>query len=276
MSIAVDPLVNRFKHRLAAGDVQVGMWTSFAHPVAAEIVAGAGFDWLLIDAEHAPNPPATVLTQLQAAQGSPTAVIVRPPNAAAGELQPLADVGVTTFLLPMIETPEQAADAVAALRYPPRGRRGVATTRASRWGRVPDYWQRADAEMCVIAQIETVAGLAALEAIAGVDGVDAVFLGPSDLSAALGRLGEPNHPDVQTVVSDAIRQARAAGAAVGVFATATETAGRYADAGATMIAAGVDTTLLAMATAQLADNYAPLRRRRPDTPASESQPSEVH
>lgn len=257
----MDALTNRFRARLLAGDVQIGMWTSFAHPVAAEIVAGAGFDWILIDAEHATNPPEAVLGQLHAAGASPASVIVRPPNSSAAALQPLADVGVTTFLVPMVESAEQAADAVAALRYPPRGSRGVATTRASRWGRVADYWSRVDGEMCVVAQIETVAALTALEQIAAVDGIDALFFGPSDLSAALGYLGQPNHPEVQAVVVDAIGRARAAGKPVGVFATVLETADRYVEAGATMIAAGVDTTLLAQATSQLASTYAPLRDR---------------
>lgn len=257
----MDAFTNQFRRRLRADDVQIGMWTSFAHPVAAEIVAGAGFDWLLIDAEHATNPPASVVGQLQAAQGSPTSVLVRPPNSSAAELQPLADVGVNTFLVPMVESAEQARDAVAAVRYPPRGHRGVATTRASRWGRVANYWERSDDEMCVIAQIETVAALSALEQIASVDGVDALFFGPSDLSAALGHLGQPNHPEVQAAVVEAIGRALAVGKPAGVFATQPETAARYVAAGATIVAAGVDTTLLAAATTQLATTYAPLRDR---------------
>ena len=255
----MDPFTNQFKRRLAAGDVQIGMWTSLAHATAAEIVAGSGFDWILIDAEHAPNPAATVLTQLHAAQGSSAAVIVRPPSSSAGELQPLVDIGVNTFLLPMVEAADQAVDAVAALRYAPRGRRGVATTRASRWGRVPDYWKRADDEICVVAQIETVPALAALEEIAAVDGVDALFFGPSDLSASMGLLGQPNHPHVQDVVADAIARTRAHGSPAGVFATVAETAARYVAAGATIVAAGVDTSLLATASAQLAGTYAALR-----------------
>jgi 4-hydroxy-2-oxoheptanedioate aldolase len=196
-----------------------------------------------------------VLAQLLAIGGSPTQPIVRAPSSRPADLQPLVDTGATTFLVPMVESGEQAAAAVAAVRYPPRGTRGVATTRASRWGRIADYWQRADDEMCVVVQIESVAGLAAIEEIAAVDGVDALFVGPSDLAAALGHLGRPGHEDVQTAVQGAIGRSRAAGRPVGVFATDATAARRYRDAGATFLAAGVDTTILASATAALAASY---------------------
>lgn len=248
---------NEFKRRLAEGAVQYGMWLSLADPVATEIGAGAGFDWLLIDGEHAPNDVRTVLAQLQVLSAYPVQPIVRPLESDAAPIKQILDLGAQTVLAPMVDTAEQARALVECVRYPPSGRRGVATARASRWGRARDYWAHADDETCLIVQIESRAGLDNLEAIAAVDGVDALFLGPSDLGAALGHLGRSNEPAVVDTVTDAIRRSRSAGTPVGVLATDLAVASGYIDAGASFVGVGVDTLVLAQATSELVRRFRP-------------------
>src|SRR4051812_38252946 len=187
---------NAFKAALAAGKQQIGLWVSLASPYSTELVAGSGFDWLLIDGEHSPNAPPLIMPQLQAAAPYPVTCIVRPAWNDKVLIKRYLDIGVQSLLIPYVQNAEEARPALAAVRPPPKGVRGVAgVTRASRFGRVADYAKRADAEICLLVQIESREGLDNLEAIAAVDGVDGVFIGPADLSAGLGFLGQIQHPE---------------------------------------------------------------------------------
>jgi 4-hydroxy-2-oxoheptanedioate aldolase len=246
---------NQFKRRLADDGVQYGMWISLADPVAAEISAGAGFDWLMIDAEHSPNDLRTLLVQLQAVNGYPVSPVIRPPKGDPVIIKQYLDLGAQTVLIPMVETAEQAAEMVRATRYPPAGIRGVSTGRGARWGRVENYFRQANDEMCLLVQVETVKGVENLMAIAMVDGVDGVFIGPSDLGAALGHVGDASHPEVRAAVVAAIGAVRAAGKPAGVLSVNPTLAREYRDAGANFVAVGVDTNLLAKHTKALADDF---------------------
>ncbi|GGR60187.1 2,4-dihydroxyhept-2-ene-1,7-dioic acid aldolase [Deinococcus seoulensis] len=249
-------LHNPLKAALARGEFQLGLWLALADPYSAEIIAGAGFDWLLIDGEHAPNDVRSTLLVLQALAAYPVMPIVRPPIGQTHLLKQYLDLGVQTLLIPMVESGAQARDLVAATRYPPRGVRGVgsAIARVSRWNAVPDYLHRADEQVCLLVQVESAAGLAALDDILAVEGVDGVFIGPADLSASLGHLGNPAHPDVQAAILDAVRRTRTAGKAAGILCTEAQVP-HYRAAGCTFIAAGVDTTLLARAARDLAGRF---------------------
>jgi 4-hydroxy-2-oxoheptanedioate aldolase len=249
--------VNRFKQGLREGRPQIGLWLGLANAYCAEICAGAGFDWLLLDGEHAPNDLRSLLEQLQAIAAYPSQPIVRLPIGDTVLIKQTLDLGVQTLLAPMVESAEQAATIVRATRYPQAGVRGVgsALARASRWNRIPDYLRRADAEMCVLAQVETFTGLEQLDAIARVEGVDGVFIGPADLAGALGHLGNPAHPDVQRAIEDAIARIRAAGKAAGILMADETLARRYLSLGCTFVGVGVDTTLLTRATQTLADKF---------------------
>jgi 4-hydroxy-2-oxoheptanedioate aldolase len=248
---------NDFKRRLLAGEPQIGLWVGLVDPVAAEICAGAGFDWLLIDGEHAPNDLRSVLVQLQVIGAYPTTALFRPVVGDVHLLKQYCDIGVQTFLIPMVDTAEQAARMVAAVRYPPRGVRGVGTglARAARWNRVEGYFADADDQMCMLVQIESTRGLQNLEAIATTDGVDGVFIGPSDLAASMGLLGQADHPSVRAAVAAAIAQIVANGKAAGVLASAPAAVSAYLAAGATFVGVGSDTVLLANATQQAAASF---------------------
>ncbi|ARP94079.1 4-hydroxy-2-oxoheptanedioate aldolase [Bordetella genomosp. 13] len=257
---------NHFKQALLAGRPQIGLWVGLADAYAAELLAGSGFDWLLIDGEHAPNDVRSVLAQLQAIAPYPSHPAVRPPIGDVALIKQLLDVGAQTLLIPMVETAEQAARMVVATRYPPAGIRGVGSVlaRSSRWNQIPDYVHRADAEMCLLVQVESAAALRNLDAIARVDGVDGVFFGPADLSASMGHLGNPGHPDVQRAILSGIAQVRAAGKAPGILASDPKLARQYLQAGALFVAVGVDTSLLAGAARTLAASFKdPAAPRRP-------------
>jgi 4-hydroxy-2-oxoheptanedioate aldolase len=237
--------VNRFKQALRAGRPQVGLWSSLASAAATEILADSGFDWMLIDTEHAPNETPMVADQLRAASLGTASPVVRPAWNDQVILKRLLDVGVQTLLVPFVQSPEEAARAVAATRYPPRGIRGVASVhRSNRYGRIPDYFSRADDEMCVLVQLETRASVEALEAIAAVDGVDGIFIGPSDLAASLGHLGNNAHPEVRGTIEAACRRARAAGKPIGILAPLESDARAYLDMGFTFVAVGSDVVVL--------------------------------
>ena len=251
----VEMPVNEFKRRLSEPGVQYGMWISLADPVAAEISAGAGFDWLLIDAEHSPNDLRTLLVQLQAVNAYPVSAVIRPPRADAVIIKQYLDLGVQTILVPIIETAEQAEEMVRSVRYPPHGNRGVSTSRAARWGRVDNYYGHANDQMCVLVQVETIEGVKNLMDIARVDGVDGVFIGPSDLGAALGHIGDASHPEVRAAVAAAIVAVRAAGKPAGVLSVNPTLAREYRDAGANFVAVGVDTSMLAKHTKALAESF---------------------
>jgi 4-hydroxy-2-oxoheptanedioate aldolase len=248
--------VNQFKRSMKAGKAQIGLWSSLSSHYSVEVIAGSGFDWLLIDTEHSPNDLENVVTQLQAASAYPTTAVVRPAWNDMVLIKRFLDVGVQTLLIPYIQTAQEAADAVAYTRYPPRGVRGVAgTTRATRFGRIKDYFKRADEELCVLLQVETRQALDNLEAIAGTDGVDGVFIGPFDLSAGLGHLGDVPHPEVQIAIDDAIRRIRKAGKAAGILAPVEADAHRYLDQGCLFVAVGADVGLLARESEKLCARF---------------------
>ena len=248
---------NRFRQRLADGGPLFGLWLGLPDPSCAEICAGSGFDWLLIDGEHAPFDVNAVMRHLQAIARFDVPVLVRPVDGNPALLKQLLDVGVQSLLVPMVESAEQAARIARAVRYPPGGTRGLGTSlsRAAQWNRIPDYLHAANAEICLVVQVETVAALAALPDIVAVDGVDGVFVGPSDLSASMGYIGSPAHPEVVLAVERALGVIRAGGRAAGVLAVDQALAERYIAAGAQFIGVGVDTTLLANAAAGLAARW---------------------
>lgn len=248
---------NAFKRQLQAGQPQTGIWVGLVSTYAAEIAATAGFDWLLLDAEHTPNELSSLLAQLQALAAYGSHPIVRPPTGDAVLIKRYLDIGVQNLLIPMVETAEQAAELVAATRYPPRGIRGVGhvLARASRWGQVDDYLSRADDEICLMLQVESPQALANLEAIAAVDGVDGVFIGPADLSASMGHLGNASHPEVTAAISDAVKKIRAAGKAAGIVTVDEQAARDYLAAGCTFVGVGIDTLLYADALRGLAERF---------------------
>lgn len=250
--------MNPFKIALREGRPQIGLWQALASAYTAEICAGAGFDWLLFDGEHAPNDLRSVLSQLQAVAAYPAEAVVRLPVGDVVLIKQYLDIGARTLLVPMVETAQAAALMVAATRYPPLGIRGVGSAigRASRWNRTPDYLNKAGDDVCLLLQIESVAGVENLAGILDIDGVDGVFVGPSDLAAALGHLGDPTHPDVQSVVEDAITTITAAGKAAGILIADTDLARRYLDLGATFVAVGTDVTLLARGAEALRNRFA--------------------
>jgi len=248
---------NTFKSGLRDDGAKIGLWLGLADPYAAEIVAGAGFDWLLLDGEHAPNDLRTLLSQLQSVAAYPVHAVVRPRTGDPALIKQLLDIGARNLLIPMIETAEQARDMVRAVRYPGRGIRGVgsAMARASRFNRAPDYLRTADDQICLLLQVESRTGLDNLEAIAGVEGVDGVFLGPADLSAALGHLGNPGHADVQQAIESAIGRILLAGGAPGILTADPELARRYITLGCRFVAVGTDVTVLVRGTDALVATF---------------------
>jgi len=249
--------VNTFKQALRAGQPQIGLWVSLAEAYVAELLAGSGFDWMLLDGEHGPNDVRSILSQLQAVAPYPVTPIVRPVIGETALIKQYLDLGAQTLLIPMVETPEQAAQLVRATRYPPEGVRGVGAgvARASRWNKYTDYLQKADDEICLLVQVETASAAARLKEIAAVPGVDGVFFGPADLSASMGHRGNPGHPEVQKVIEEGIATVRAAGKAAGILTVDTALARRYLELGALFVAVGVDTTLLARASRELAASF---------------------
>jgi 4-hydroxy-2-oxoheptanedioate aldolase len=248
---------NVFKQALRQGRPQIGLWVGLADAYAAELLATTGFDCLVIDAEHAPNDPRSVLPQLQAMAPYPVHPIVRPVCGSAESIKQYLDIGAQTLIIPMVDTPEQARDVVAATRYPTRGVRGVgsALARASRWNQIDDYVRRADEEICVFVQAESVKALGNLESIAAVDGVDGVFLGPADLASSMGLLGKPSDPAVQEAVARGMATVKKAGKAAGTLTADRKLAHRYLAEGALFVAVGVDTTMLVKAAKDLAAEF---------------------
>jgi 4-hydroxy-2-oxoheptanedioate aldolase len=247
---------NTFKTALRERRTQIGLWVALANGYTAEICAGAGYDWLLIDAEHAPNDIQTLVAQLQAVAKYPVNPIVRPPIGEAWLIKQILDIGAQTILVPMIETREQAEAMVRAVRYPPHGIRGVgaALARASAFNRIPDYLQTANDEVCLLLQIESRVGLANLDAIASTEGVDGVFVGPADLAADMGFLGRPGAPEVQQAVEAALARIQGHGRAAGILTADQTLARRYVELGATFVGIGSDVGLLVGATSrQIAD-----------------------
>jgi 4-hydroxy-2-oxoheptanedioate aldolase len=248
---------NKFLAGLETGKPQFGLWLGIPDTSVAEMMAGAGFDWLCVDDEHGPFELRGVMAHLQAIAPYDVAPIVRPADGNPALLKKLCDIGAQTLLIPMVDTPEQAADAARAVRYPPVGRRGLGTSmaRAARWNTVPGYLKDANKEICLIVQAETLTAMDNLEAIARTDGVDAVFFGPSDLSASMGLAGQAGHPDVVAAVADGIQTVRAAGKYAGLLCLDEKQVGHFVDAGANFVGVGVDTLLLGNSARSLAARY---------------------
>lgn len=254
------PLEPTFRDALASsGRPLAGMWVCSGSPLVAELCAGAGLDWLLVDAEHSPNGLESVLAQVQAIHGYPVSTVVRPPVNDTVLIKQYLDIGVQNLLVPMVHSVAEAETAVAATRYPPEGVRGVgsALARAARWNRVPDYLATAADTISVTVQIESVEAVEAVSDILAVDGVDAVFIGPADLSATMGLLGQQEHEEVRAAVEYCLEAARKAGKPAGVNAFNPDTAQHYLDRGASFILVGADVTLLARGSEALAARFIP-------------------
>jgi 4-hydroxy-2-oxoheptanedioate aldolase len=253
----MDMPINTFKLRLQSGEAQIGLWLGLADAYCAELAANAGFDWLLIDGEHAPNDLRGMLGQLQAVAPYPSHPVIRPVIGDTALIKQVLDIGVQTLLVPMVESAEQAKKLVKAIHYPPNGVRGVgsALARASRWNSIPGYLDKADEQMCLLVQIENREGLSNLDAIAAVEGVDGVFIGPADLSASMGYRGNPGHPEVQAAIEDAILRIQKAGKAAGILSADQKLAKRYIELGAAFVAVGVDTTVLMRGLQTLAATF---------------------
>jgi 4-hydroxy-2-oxoheptanedioate aldolase len=254
----MDLPANLFRRRLASGPPALGLWLGLTDPGVAEIVAGAGFDWLLIDHEHGPFELADVLAHLRAVAPYPVAPVVRPVDDDPALLKKLLDIGVQSFLVPMVESATRAEAIVQSLRYPPAGARGLGTSlaRAAHWNQIPDYLQRANQEICLIVQVETVAAMSNLQAILDVDGVDGVFIGPSDLSASMGHVGEPSHPAVIAAINGALETIVAAGKFAGLMCLDPLLSADYVARGACFIGVGTDTLLLSQGARRLIGHYA--------------------
>jgi 4-hydroxy-2-oxoheptanedioate aldolase len=248
---------NTFKQAIRAGRAQIGLWQALTSATTVEISASAGYDWLLLDAEHAPNDLPLLVSQLRAMKGTATHAIIRPPIGETWIVKQMLDIGAQTLLIPMVDSRAMAEAMVKAVRYPPYGVRGVgaALARASSYNRIPDYLQTANDEICLLLQIESRAGLAALDEIASVDGVDGVFIGPADLAADMGHLGKPGHPEVQAAVEDALKRIQGHGKAAGILIGDLGLARRYVELGASFVGIGNDVTLFANATAKLLENF---------------------
>ena len=247
---------NAFKQALARGERQIGFWSSLCSPIAAEILAGAGFDWILIDGEHAPNDIPLLLAQLHAMRGGTAEPIFRAPWNDMVILKRALDVGARSFLVPFVQNAEEARKAVAATRYPPLGIRGVAAApRANDYGRIQGYHRNAHLDTCVLVQVETRVAAQQIEAIAAVEGVDGIFIGPSDLAADFGHLGNPKQPDVQTAIKDAVERIRAAGKSAGTVTMHIDDVDPLLALGFNFVAVGSDVGLLARGAESLAVRF---------------------
>ena len=247
---------NSFKRAIKAGRQQIGLWSSLSSHVTVEILAGSGYDWLLLDTEHSPNELPMVHSQLQAATGGTAHPIVRPPWNDTVMIKRFLDIGAQTLLIPYVQTEEEAQKAVAATRYPPKGVRGFAgSSRATRFGRVKEYFKRYEEELCVLVQVETRASLDNLEAIARVEGVDGVFIGPGDLSAGLGHLNDQAHPEVVGAIADAIKRIKACGKAPGILTPDEKLAKHYIELGTLFTAIGSDLGILARGSEALCARF---------------------
>lgn len=247
---------NQLKRALREGRPQVGMWCSLPHHITVEIIAGAGFDWLLLDTEHSPNEVPAVLNQLYAMSESQVSAVVRPAWNDLVLFKRFLDLGVQSFVVPWVQNAEEARRAVAATRYPPVGNRGVAVAiRASRYGRIKEYVQHVHDELCLIIQLETRTALGNIESIAAVEGVDALFIGPSDLAADMGHIGNAAHPEVRGAIEDAIARIRLTGKAAGILAPIEADARHWLERGATFVGIGSDIGLLARQSEALAARF---------------------
>ncbi|MGG6138150.1 2-dehydro-3-deoxyglucarate aldolase [Pantoea allii] len=247
---------NEFRRRLLAGETLIGSWCALASPLSTEVLGLAGFDWLVLDGEHAPNDITTFVPQLMALKGSPSAPVVRPPCNEPVIIKRLLDIGFNNILVPFVENEEDARRAVASTRYPPAGIRGVSVShRSNMYGTVPDYNGTINDNIAVLVQIETQQAVDNIDAIAAVDGVDGIFVGPGDLSAALGYLGQPAHPEVLKVIKHIFERAKAVNKPSGILAPVEVDARRYLEWGATFVAVGSDLGVFRSATQALCDKF---------------------
>jgi 4-hydroxy-2-oxoheptanedioate aldolase len=247
---------NAFKQALANGQRQVGLWSALSSPIAAEIIAGAGFDWIVIDGEHGPNDISSLLPQLQAMRGGTAEPLFRVPWNDTVIIKRALDVGARSLLVPFVQNAEEAHAAVAATRYPPLGVRGVSVApRANDYGRIKNYHANAHLDTCVLVQLETRAALKQLEAISAVEGVDGLFLGPSDLAADFGHLGNPKHPEVQAAIKDAATRIRATGKSAGTLAGSADDVEYLFDLGFNFVATGSDVGILARGAENVAARF---------------------
>jgi 4-hydroxy-2-oxoheptanedioate aldolase len=247
---------NSFKRALQAGKAQIGLWSSLSSSYTVEVIAGAGFDWILLDSEHSPADIENLLGQLQAAAPYPTHPVVRVPWNDMVAMKRVLDVGAQSLLVPYVSTAAEARSAVSFTRYPPTGVRGVAgTTRATRFGRVKDYARRAHEEICLLVQVETQAALDNIEQICAVDGVDGVFIGPADLHASMGFPGEIANPKVKPLIDEAIRRIRKSGKAPGILTPNEADARHWLQCGALFVAVGADVGILARGAEALAAKF---------------------
>jgi 4-hydroxy-2-oxoheptanedioate aldolase len=252
------PAHNPFKTALADGQSRIGLWLSMADPYLAEAAATCGYDWLLIDGEHAPNDLRSTLAALQAVAPHPAQAVVRLVEGSTALVKQMLDIGAKTLLVPMVDTADQARALVSATRYPPLGVRGVgsAVGRASQWSARTDYLQVADDEVCLLVQAETVTALNNLQAICAVEGVHGVFIGPADLAASMGHRGNPGHPEVQAAIEAAMKTIIASGKAAGTLTSDPALARRYLDLGCGFVAVGVDVLLFTQAARRLRGQFA--------------------
>lgn len=248
---------NQFKADLLSGKTQIGLWIGGGNSYTTEICAGAGYDWLLLDGEHAPNTVPMLLNQLQAIAAYSSAPVIRPAWNDPVLLKQLLDIGGQNFLIPMIQSADEARQAVSAISYPPRGFRGVGTAlaRAAHWGAITDYLTRANDEICLLCQVETVEAMAAIEEICQVEGVDGIFIGPADLAASMGHIGNPGHPEVVSAIEQGITRIVAAGKAAGILQANIQSAKHYISKGASFVAVGVDTVLLRRSCVELLSQF---------------------
>ena len=256
MSTPYSAFPNRFRQDLIASKRLIGCWCSLGSPITTEVLGVAGFDWILLDAEHAPNDVLSLIPQLMALKDSISAPVVRPSSNNVVEIKRLLDAGFHNFLVPYVGSADESRRAVAATRYPPAGVRGVSVSqRSNRYGSVADYFKIVNDNIAVMLQIESRAGVAAAAEIAAVDGVDGLFIGPSDLAAGYGHLGHPTHPDVQAAMATVFAAAKAVGKPVGILSPVEADARRYLEMGASCVAVGSDLGVLRMGTQALADKY---------------------
>jgi 4-hydroxy-2-oxoheptanedioate aldolase len=248
---------NSFKKALQQGETAFGCWLGLGHTFSTELMGTAGFDWLVIDGEHGPNDYRSILAQLQVLEASDSHAVVRVPVGETYILKQMLDAGAQTVLVPMVDSAAQARQLVRDVTYPPHGDRGVgyALTRASRFSQIKDYGSTADAEVCLLVQVESVKGLAALDEILTIEGIDGVFIGPADLAADMGHMGNALHEDVQAAIMDALRRIRAAGKAPGILSTHDPMTQAALDAGAQFVALSADVLLLSHAAQALSAKW---------------------
>ncbi|MEM9954169.1 MAG: HpcH/HpaI aldolase/citrate lyase family protein [Chloroflexota bacterium] len=247
---------NEFKAGLAQGKLQIGLWSTLASNIVAEVIGDSGFDWIVLDTEHSPNELPNLISQMQAMATGTASPIVRPAWNDPVLIKRILDSGAQSLLIPFVQNADEAKQAVASTRYPPHGIRGVTGSgRSARYGRITDYLHRASEEIAVIVQIETEQALKNIEAIASLEGVDAVFVGPSDLSASLGHLGNPSHDDVQIALKTAVNKLNTLQKPAGILAFNYDDAKRYIDWGYQFVAVGSDLSVLRNGTQALADKF---------------------